>query len=118
MKDNDKIYVNKYLENLNEKVKEAKRKGFKDNYIKYINCKELALECNVTACTISNLNTNSKFSLIYKICEQIYDCYYSYYQYEYYEQKKEYPDEDIYIRDKSFVMYELTSYYTDEWLNY
>lgn len=118
MKENDKIYVSKFLENLNEKVKEAKRKGFKDNYILYLNCKELANLCEVTACTISNLNTNSKFSLIYKISEQIYECYFSYYLFEFDQQKREYPDEEIYIRDKSYVMYELTTYFTDEWLNY
>lgn len=118
MKENEKIYVSLFLDRLNEKVEDAKRKGFKDKYIKYLNCKELANICNVTACTISNLNTNSKFSLIHKICENIYDCYYSYYQYEYQDEKKEYPDEDIYIRDISFVIYELTTYYTSEWLNY
>lgn len=117
MKENDKIYVSLYLERLNEKVDDAKRLGFKDKYIKYLSCRELANICNVTACTISNLSTNSKFSLIHKICENIYDCYFSYYQFEYQQEKKEYPDEEIYIRDISYVIYELTSYYTSEWLN-
>lgn len=118
MKENDKIYVSKFLENLNERVKQAKRHGFNDKYIKYINCKDIASECEVTPCTISNLNTNSKFSLIYKIADYIYDCYYSYYNYEYQQQKNEYPDEDIYIRDRNYIMYELTNYWTDEWFNY
>lgn len=118
MKENDKIYVSKFLENLNERVKKAKKHGFNDKFIKYLNCKDIASECGVTPCTISNLNTNSKYSLIYKISEYIYDSYYSYYYYEFDKQTKEYPDEYINIRDVVYVIYELTTYYSDEWLNH
>lgn len=119
MKSNDKIYVAEYLNFLNEEVKHAYTYHHIDkNTVKILTCKELAEKVGVTAATITNLNTNSKFFLLFRIAEEILDSYYGYFMYDESKAKKENPDEIIYPRDKNYVLMYLTSYYTNEFLNY
>lgn len=118
MKSNDKIYVAEYLNFLNESANQACTYHHikKDSY-RPITCKELAEKVNVTPATITNLNTNSKFYLLFRIAEEILDAYYGYFMYDEKKAKEEYPDEIIYPRDKNYVLMNLTSYYTNEWIN-
>lgn len=118
MKANDKIYVSEYLKDLNERVKHAIAYHHLDKgTVKPLTCKELAESCEVTQATITNLTTNSKFYLLYRVAEEILDAYYGYFMYEESEARKENPDELINPRDKSYVLFCLTTYYTHEWLN-
>lgn len=118
MKANDKIYVSEYLKDLNERVNHAITYHTLDkNTVKNLTCKELAEKCEVTGATITNLTTNSKFYLIHRISEEILDSYYGYFEYDESKARKEYPDEVIYPRDVNYVLMQLTTYYTDAWLN-
>ena len=113
-----KICVAEYLKFLNEEVKHCiTYHNIKKDDVKTINCKELAELCNVTPATISNLNTDSKYSLIDRIAEEILDCYYSYFEYNERKAKIENPDEIIYPRDKNYIIMYLTNYYTEQWLH-
>ena len=113
MRANDKIYVSKYLKDLNERVK-----GFYlDKKVKPITCKELAQRCEVTPVTITNLTTSSNFYLLHRISEEILDAYYPLFIFEESKDRAEHPDETIYNRDDSYVLMTLTRYYTGEWLN-
>lgn len=89
MKSNDKIYVAEYLNFLNESANQACTYHHikKDSY-RPITCKELAEKVNVTPATITNLNTNSKFYLLFRIAEEILDAYYGYFMYDEKKQKK------------------------------
>lgn len=118
MKPNNKISVSTYLDYLNRETKHAILYGnLNKKYVSPITCKELAERCEVTPATISNLNTSSKFYLIYRIAEEILDAYYGYFSYEESKYRKEYPDEIISPRDKSYVLFCLTHYYSEEWLD-
>ena len=118
MKANDKIYVAEYLKDLNERAKHAcTYHNCNKEYISPITCKELAERCEVTAATITNLTTSSKFYLLYRVAEEILDAYYGYFMYDERTAREENPDEIIYPRDKNYVLMCLTSYYTDEFLN-
>ncbi len=118
MKANDRIYVSEYLKDLNERVEHAcTYHHIKREYITKLTCKELAVRCEVTQATITNLNTSSKFYLLYRIAEELLDAYYGYFMYDEAEARKENPDELNYPRDKNYVLMCLTTYYTDEWLN-
>lgn len=114
MKANDKIYVSEYLKQLNERVK-----GYhlEKTSVKPITCKELAKLCEVTPATITNLTTSSNFYLLYRIAEEILDAYYPLFMFEESKDKAEHPDETLYIRDKSYVLMYLTTYYSEEWMN-
>ena len=118
MKENDKIYVKEYLNYLNREVDDAiKWRRIKAENVRKLTCKELASLCEVTASTITNLNTSSKFCLLHKIAGEILDAYYPYFDYCEYKDRKDYPDEVIYPKDLNYVLMCLTTYYTDEWLN-
>lgn len=116
MKANDKIYVSEYLKDLNERVKYASR-YHKFNTLSILTCKELAEKCGVTQATISNLTTSSKFYLLCRIAEEIFDTYYEFFVYDEAKARIENPDEFIYPRDSGYVLLYLTSYYNHEWLN-
>lgn len=119
MKDNDKIYVAKYLHDINEKVKdEIKFNHVKKDYIEFLTCKSLAEKVGVTQATISNLTTHSNFYLLYRISEEILDAYYSYFDYLFFYERKEYPDEIISPKDKYYILSCLVTYYSEEWINY
>ena len=113
MRANDKIYVSEYLKDLNERVK-----GFHldKKIVKKISCKELAKRCEVTPATITNLTTSSNFYLLYRISEEIFNAYYPLFSFEQSKDRAEHPDETIYNRDISFVLMNLTRYYTAEGL--
>lgn len=49
---------------------------------KKLTCKELAKLCNVTQATLSNLNEDSKFSLLYLISEEIYLYYDNFFHFQ------------------------------------
>jgi len=117
MKANDKIYVSEYLKDLNERVKTYKRFHLDKISVKPITCKKLAQLCEVTPATISNLTTSSNFYLLYRISEEIFDAYYGLFMYEEWKDEAEHPDETICPRDDSYVLMNLTRYYTEEWLN-
>ena len=118
MKANDKIYVSEYLKDLNERVNQTIIYGkLNKDYVKPITCKQLAELCEVTPATITNLTTSSKFFLLYRIAEEILDAYYGFFMYDEAKDRIEHPDEYIYPRDKTYVLMQLTSYYTDEWIN-
>ena len=114
MRANDKIYVSEYLKDLNERVK-----GYhlEKTSVKLITCKELAQRCEVTPATISNLTTSSNFYLLYRIAEEIFDAYYGLFIYEESKDKAENPDENLLVRNTSYVLMTLTTYYSEEWLN-
>lgn len=119
MKDNDKINVAAYLKDLNEITSEAiKHNHIRKEYLEQLTCKKLAEKCNVTPATISNLTTSSKFSLIHKIAGEILDAYYPYFSWLQNHDRKEYPDEIIYPKDRNYIIMELTEYYSDEFMNY
>lgn len=114
-----KIYVAEYLKYLNENVDfHIKRRYILKKSVKKLNCKELANLCQVTPATITNLNTDSKFSLIYKIASEIYENYYEYFKYAEETDKEEYPDECIMPKDEYYIILQLTQYYTEEWFSY
>ncbi len=114
-----KIYVAEYLKILNEHVDyHIKWHYILKNSVKKLNCKELANLCQVTPATITNLNTDSKFSLIYKIASEIYESYYTYFKYAEETDKEEYPDECIRPQDEYYIILQLTQYYTEEWFRY
>lgn len=118
MRENDKIYVKDFLNDMNMRVDHAIKYGrLKNDYIKKLTCKELAALCQVTPATITNLNTSSKFCLINKIAGEILDAYYAYYEYDERVNREQYPDEMIYPRDINYVIMCLTTYYTEEWIN-
>lgn len=114
MRANDKIYVKEYLKDLNERVK-----GYhlEKTSVKPITCKDLAKLCNVTPATITNLTTSSNFYLLYAIAEEIFDSYYGLFIYEETKDKAENPDENLLIRNTSYVLMTLTTYYSQEWMN-
>lgn len=115
---NDKIYVSEYLKDLNEKVKHASiYHNLNSDTVRPLTCKELAEKREVTQATITNLTTNSKFYLLYRVSEEILDAYYGFFMYDEAEARKENPDEINYPRDKNYVLMCLTSYYTHEWIN-
>lgn len=120
MKEHDKINVAAYLRDLNQRAKYACVYGTlrKSEYIE-LTCKELACKCNVTPATISNLNTSSSFYLIHKIAGEILDAYFAVLAYETRKNVKDNP-EDLYVERETitYVMYELTEFFSDEWLNY
>lgn len=117
MKANDKIHVAEYLKDLNEKVNHAITYGWIDKKtVNPINCKQLAELCEVTPATISNLTTSSKFYLLHRVAEEILDAYYGFFEYDERKARTEYPDENIFPRCKSYILMELTCYYTDEWI--
>lgn len=107
MRANDKIYISKYLKDLNERT----------GTVNPITCKDLAERCEVTTATITNLRTSSKFYLLYRIAEEIYDAYYRYFLWEESKDRAENPDELVYPRNEYYVLMQITSYYTDEWIN-
>lgn len=116
---NDKIYVSEYLKDLNERVKHAiTYHDLEKNSVSPLTCKELASKCEVTQATITNLTTSSKFCLLYRVSEEIYNYYYAYFLYDEKQAKKDNPDEVIYPRDVNYVMMYLTRYYTKECLSY
>ena len=118
MKPNDKIYVAKYLKDLNERVKHAITYGSLDKEtVTSITCKQRADYCEITPATITNLTTNSKFYLLYQIAGGILDAYYGFFMYDETKARAENPDECIYPRDTNYILMQLTSYYTDEWIN-
>lgn len=115
MKENDKIYVAKYLKDLNDLVENYRAyKGLKKDQVETLTCKELAKRCNVTPATITNLNTSSKYSLIYKIADEILESYYGFFWLDESIAKKENPDELIYPRDRNYIIMNLTCYYTEK----
>lgn len=119
MKANDRIHVKEYLNYLNENVdNDIAYNHIKKEYIQKLNCKLLAEKCEVTPATISNLNTSSSYFLIDKIAGEILDAYWAFFQYDESKNKKEYPEENIHPRDKSYVIMCLMTYYSDEWLSY
>lgn len=114
---NDRINVVKYLKDLNDRTREAIIYGhIKKEYVKFLNCKELAELCELTPATISNLTTCSKFYVLHKVASEIMECYYAYFMYDESKYRNEYPDELIYPRDINYVLMTLTTYYTEEWL--
>ena len=115
MRANDKIYVCEYLKDLNKRVKAFHL--VKIPSVKKLTCKELAQRCEVTPATITNLTTSSNFYLLYRISEEILDAYYALFIFEESKDKAEHPDENICSRDDSYVLMNLTRYYTAEWLN-
>lgn len=118
MKANDKIYVAEYLKNLNQCVNHAIKYGnLNKDYVNPITCKKLAEYCEVTPATVTNLTTSSSFFLLYRIAEEILDAYYGFFMYDEAKDRREHSDECIYPRDKYYVLSQLTSYYTDEWMN-
>lgn len=118
MKDNDKINVAAYLNHLNKESNDAiKFNRIKKEYLEQLTCKKLAEKCNVTAATISNLTTSSKFSLIHKIAGEILDAYYPYFSWLQDQERKEYPDEIIYPKDRNYIIMYLTEYYSNEFMN-
>lgn len=118
MKANDKIYVSEYLKQLNDQVKKAIDYQYvKPDYVEMLTCKELAERCEVTQATISNLTTSSKFSLLFRISEEILDAYYAFFIWSESRAREENPDEFVTPRDKFYVLSTLTCYFTDSWLN-
>lgn len=118
MKANDKIYVAKYLEILNKRVEYAIKRGYiNKEYVNPITCKQLADYCDVTPATITNLTTSSKFYLLYRVAEEILDAYYGYFMYDEAQDREDHPDECIRPRDKNYILMEIVSYYTNEWIN-
>ncbi len=119
MKPNERIYIKRYLNDLNLDVDKALRYGrVKKDYILKLSCKTLAEKCEVTQATLSNLTTSSKFYLIYRIAEEIYDAYYSYFNYVTDERRKAAIEEDEFFLpyDISYIIYTLTEFYTDLWV--
>lgn len=117
MKQNDKIYVKKYLDDLNEKTKYAiSYRHLKKDQVTFLTCADLAKLVKVTPATITNLTTSSKFYLLYQISEEIYNSYYGYFLYRESQDIKENPDELIYPKDVNYVLMELTTYYSNEFL--
>ena len=113
-----KICINEYLKFLNNEVKHCITYHYiRKDKIKTLNCNDLAKLCEVTPATISNLNTDSKFSLIEKIANEIYNNYYSYFEYNERKAKQENPEEIIYPRDKYYIIMYLREYYNEDWLN-
>lgn len=118
MIENDKIYVSKYLNELNIRADQAIRsRRIKTDHLCKLTCKELAEKCNVTPATITNLTTSSKYILIYTIAGEILDAYYPLFDYEECQYRKENPDEFVYPRDINYVIMQLTTYWSGEWLS-
>lgn len=119
MKQNDRIYVKKFLDDLNGNTKTAIAfHHVKKDYVRFLTCASLAAAVEVTPTTITNLTTSSKFYLLHRVAEEILDAYYGYFSYLESWERRENPDEIIYPKDVNYVLMQLTSYYTDEFLSY
>lgn len=119
MKQNNKIYVKKFLYDLNENTKTAIAfHHVKKDYVRLLTCADLAKAVEVTPATITNLTTSSKFYLLHRVAEEILDAYYGYFSYLESWERREYPDEILYPKDVNYVLMQLTSYYTEDWLSY
>lgn len=112
MKNNDKINVAAYLKSLNETTNHLEELNIlKKSHVEHITCKILAKKCNVTTATISNLTTSSKFSLIYKIANEILDAYYPYFSYLEEKQRINYPNIPLYAKSAYYIILSLTEFY-------
>lgn len=119
MRDNDRLHVAMFLDDLNDRAAYAVKYHSlkKDSYLP-LTCKMLAEKCEVTPATISNLSTHSNFYLLYRVSEEILDAYFAYFEYDERQTRKDYPDDSIMPRDKTYVLYQLTEYYSEEFLEY
>lgn len=117
MREHDKIRMEKYITDLNERVKHARAfYGLKKDYVKPIaSCKDLAERCELTPGAIYNLNTSSSFIIIYKVANEILDAYFGLFELEERRERKDDPGCWAIPRDISYVIHIMTDYYTNEW---
>lgn len=112
-----KIMVSDFLKELNRKLDNENRYRTSSRQIvlEKLDCKKLAEKLCVTPATISNLNTDSKFSLISDIVDEIHFNYYDLLmvlEQKYNDDKDE--SEPRFVYDHKELMWELTSLWLKE----
>ena len=107
-----RIYVNKYLDFLNEEVDHlVKFHKLDPKTFKKTDIKTIAANIGAFEITIENLSNYSSYVLIWEVCSEILDAYWGYFDYDYKYNVKEYPDEMISPRDVNWVIHYLCDYY-------